>query len=89
MTNECDGCDPEVWRCDKELSSIAVPAFAEMRYVASGNTYPHRETFISWVWHWNPERRSWIEDNGSRPDEPCIRVIRDLPGVTVVEEPLD
>lgn len=59
------------------------------RYVATGNTYPHREKLASWAWHWVPERKAWIEDNGSESDDWCIRVIRDLPGVTVRDEPLD
>lgn len=57
------------------------------RYVATGNTYPHRETFISWGWHWDQDRRAWIEDNGTAAGEPGILAIKDLPGVTVTSEP--
>lgn len=59
------------------------------RYVATGNTYPHRDEFTSWAWHWDANRRAWIEDNGSEPDELCILVIKDLPGVTVVEQTME
>ena len=56
------------------------------RYIATGNTYPHRETFRNCAWHWDDVRIAWVEDNGSEPDELCIRVISDLPGVKVVVE---
>ena len=56
------------------------------RYVATGDTYPHRETFTSWAWHWDPARKAWIEDNGSPADWPGILMARDLPGVTIAEE---
>jgi len=56
------------------------------RYVATGDTYQHREEFTSWGWHWDSKRRVWIEDNGSDPDEICILAIRNLPGVVVTEE---
>lgn len=59
------------------------------RYVATGDTYSHREFFTSWAWHWDAKRRAWIEDNGSEEDEPCILVIKDLPGVSVVVEEMD
>ncbi|KKN57169.1 hypothetical protein LCGC14_0564970 [marine sediment metagenome] len=52
-------------------------------YVATGNTYPHRELFQSWAWYWDASRKAWIEDNGSLPDEVCIGVFRDIPGVIV------
>lgn len=58
----------------------------QKRYVATGNTYPHRELFTNWAWHWNAERRSWIEDNGSSVSDPCIKVIMNLPGVDVAVE---
>ena len=58
-----------------------------VRYVATGDTYPHRELFTGWAWHWDAERRAWIEDNHREPDWPGLQVIRDLPGVTVIEEP--
>ena len=58
-----------------------------VRYVATGDTYPHRELFVSWAWHWDPDRRVWIEDNHREPDYPGIQIFRDLPGVTVTEEP--
>ncbi len=56
------------------------------RFVATGDTYPHRKTFTSWAWHWDQERKAWIEDNGSKEDERCILIIKDLPGVTVTVE---
>lgn len=56
------------------------------RYVATGNTYPHRERFRSFAWHWDPDRKAWIEDNGSEPDDISILWAKDLPGVTVTEE---
>lgn len=59
------------------------------RYVATGNTYPHREIFTSWAWHWDPKRRAWIEDNGSYVSDLAVRVIKDLPGVVVTEEPME
>ncbi len=59
-----------------------------MRHVATGNTYPYRETFVSWAWHWDADRRAWIEDNGTDADEPGILAIKDLPGVKVVAEPI-
>ena len=57
------------------------------RFVATGNTYPHRGMLTSWAWHWDSERRAWIEDNGSEENEPCIQAVRKLPGVTVTVEP--
>ena len=57
-----------------------------IRFVATGDTYPHRETFTGWAWHWDVKRRAWIEDNGSNADDPCILAIKDLPGVHVAEE---
>ena len=65
------------------------PTERKQRYVATGHTYPYRETFTSWAWHWDARRRAWIEDNGSEPDELCIQAIKKLPGVTVVAEPLE
>lgn len=62
------------------------PLTKRKRFVATGDTYPHRKTFISWAWHWDIDRRAWIEDNGSDPDEICIRVIADLPSVIVSME---
>lgn len=59
------------------------------RYIATGDTYPHRETFTSCAWHWDPDRRAWIEDNHSEPDELCIKAIRALAGVTVTQEPME
>ena len=56
------------------------------RYVATGDTYPHRDTFESWAWHWDAGRRAWIEENNSDEDELCIVVIRRLPGVVVAVE---
>ncbi len=56
------------------------------RYVATGQTYQHRETFAECAWHWDAERRAWIEDNGSEEQELCIQVIKDLPGVRVAIE---
>ena len=57
-----------------------------LRYVATGDTYPHREEFISWGWHWDAARGAWVEDNGSDPWELTIRWAKGLPGVTVTEE---
>ncbi len=62
---------------------------SRFRYVATGDTYPHRETFTSWAWHWNPERKAWIEDNGCEPDDFCIQAIKKLPGVHVRREELE
>lgn len=59
------------------------------RFVATGDTYPHRELFTSWAWHWNADRRAWIEDNNSGIMEDCIQIFKDLPGVTVIEEDMD
>lgn len=56
------------------------------RYVATGQTYQHQQTFASWAWHWDAERRAWIEDNGSEEEEPCIQAIKCLPGVRVAIE---
>jgi hypothetical protein len=58
----------------------------KLRFVASGDTYMHRNELTSWGWHYDPERRVWIEDNGSEPDDICILAIRDLPGIVVTEE---
>lgn len=57
----------------------------ETIYIARGDTYPHRETFTSWAWHWDPDRKAWIENNKSKRNDLCILAIRDLPGVTVEE----
>ncbi len=56
------------------------------RFVATGDTYPHREVFTSCAWHWNPERKAWIEDNGSDESDIVIQAIMDLPGVKVAIE---
>jgi hypothetical protein len=54
-----------------------------LRFVATGRTYPHREAFKSWAWHWDAARRAWINENETSPDSPCIRALADLPGVHV------
>ncbi len=59
------------------------------RFVATGNTYPHREEFASCAWHWDAERRAWIEDNGSDESDLVIQAIMDLPGVDVAVEDMD
>ena len=57
------------------------------RYIATGNTFPHRKTFQNWAWYWDSVRLAWIEDNGSKPDELCIKMAYKLPGVKIeVEE---
>jgi len=58
-------------------------------YIAKGDTYPHREAFTSWAWHWDCKRRAWIEDNGSEKDEPCIQFAMGLPSVVVTIEAVD
>lgn len=70
----------------EDLDDILRPR-AYVQYVATGHTYPHRELFVSWAWHWNPARKAWIENNHSPSDWPGILWAKDLPGVTVVEEP--
>lgn len=87
---------PNPDHCSDE-DSMESPTFDELmgsknkRYVATGNTYPHRELFASWAWHWDTKRRAWIEDNGTTEDERGIVVIKDLPGVVVrvEEDPCD
>ena len=59
------------------------------RFVATGDTYPHRELFTSWAWHWDQGLRAWIEDNGSYISDIGVQVIKDLPGVIVKEEDMD
>jgi len=71
------------------LDADALLSCRHITFIATGDTYPHREEFISWGWHWDARRGAWIEDNGSERDEPCIAAIRDLPGVVVREEPTD
>lgn len=58
-----------------------------MRYVATGDTYPYREEFTSWAWHWDSGRKAWVEDNHTEADNPAILFAKGLPGVTVTEEP--
>lgn len=60
-----------------------------VRFVATGNTYPHRELFTSWAWHWDVLRRAWIENNGSFIGDIGVQVIMDLPGVDVSVEDMD
>ena len=55
-------------------------------FVATGKTYLHRDTFISWGWHWDRKRMAWIEDNGSEENEPCITAIQKLSGVKITIE---
>lgn len=57
----------------------------ETIFIATGDTYPHRELFQSWAWHWDGKRGAWVEDNLSKRNDLCIMVIRDLPGVSVQE----
>lgn len=52
-------------------------------FIATGETYNHRETLASWAWHWDKIRSAWIEDNHSQPDDRCILAIKELPGVRV------
>ncbi len=59
------------------------------RFVATGDTYSHRELFTSWAWHWDADRRAWIEDNGSFISDIGVQVIMDLPGVEVAVEDMD
>lgn len=52
-------------------------------YTATGNTFPFRKKFVGWGWHWDQRRKAWIEDNGSDPDELCIKAPSNFPGVVV------
>ena len=65
------------------LDAAALLGTPRLRFVATGNTYAHRETLTSWGWYWNAKRRTWINENETSADELCIAIIRDLPGVTV------
>ncbi|KKN04356.1 hypothetical protein LCGC14_1098350 [marine sediment metagenome] len=68
---------------DEGLELLRTP----VRHVATGNTYPYREAFTSWAWHWDTARQAWIEENGTAADEPGILAIKNLPGVKVIAEP--
>jgi hypothetical protein len=57
-----------------------------LRFVATGNTYPHRETLASWAWHWNAGKKAWINENEVSADNPCIAAIADIPDITVTCE---
>ncbi len=53
---------------------------------ASGNTYPHLDTFKAHRWSWDPGLKQWefcLKDIDA--DSPQIRAIRDLLGVEVEE----
>ena len=52
-------------------------------WVATGDTYPHRETFHSWGWYWEPDHVRWRADHIDGPGDPCLQAIRDIPGVRV------
>ncbi len=56
------------------------------RFTATGNTYHHRDTFKSYAWRWNPEKKAWTldEDAGIGPDDLTVVRIRNLPRVRVV-----
>lgn len=68
----------------EDLADILNPKYK--RYVATGDTYPHRKWFVEWAWHWNAGRRAWIEDNHSSEDWPGVALARKLPGVVITEE---
>lgn len=55
-------------------------------FVATGNTYKYKDEFVSWAWHWNPQRKAWVEANGSKITDAGIQAIIKLPGVTVTQE---
>lgn len=61
---------------------------AKFIYVATGNTYQHRELLTSWAWHWDQSRKAWVEDNGSDDDEPCITEIQSLDGIVIEKIPI-
>ena len=69
-----------------ELTADVLLHSRRLRYVATGDTYPHRDELTSWGWHWNASRKAWVEESGSDPDDICIEAIRHLPGVVVTEE---
>ena len=54
-------------------------------FEATGNTYQHRDILSSWGWHYSGDGDKWIEDNGSHPNEPAIRIAANLSGVFVTE----
>lgn len=57
-----------------------------LRFVAKGNTFPHRELFRSYAWHWNQERRLWINENEISVDDYCIQAFTNLPGIEIICE---
>ncbi len=72
-----------------DLTYDPIMGYKPKRFVATGDTYPHRELFTSWAWHWDADRRAWIEDNGSFIGDIGVQVIKDLPGVTVAIEDMN
>lgn len=43
-----------------------------LQYIATGRTYAWREQFTSWAWHWDTDRRAWMNDNNCEPTDPQI-----------------
>jgi len=57
------------------------------KFIATGNTYPHRERFMSWGWYWVASRGAWETDPGAwEDDDGPIKWANSLPGVTVRKE---
>lgn len=72
---------------DPSYEDLMVPS---LRFIASGNTYAHREELRSWAWHWDQGRRVWLNENETSPDCLAIKAIAALPGVQVLcEGPID
>lgn len=57
-----------------------------LRFIAKGNTYPHRNILSSWAWYWDEERCVWVNENEVSGDDCCIQIIANLPGIEVTCE---
>lgn len=57
-----------------------------LRFIATGNTYRHREELCSLAWHWDQARGAWVNENEDTADDMCIAAVIALPGVKVTCE---
>lgn len=69
---------------EKELEALLEPCPV---FLATGNTYPHRETLQSWGWFWDQHRKAWVCEGERDATDMRVRAIKALPGVEVsIEE---
>ena len=52
-----------------------------LRIIALGNTFPYREKFQSWGWHWEHEIKGWVIEHVNSFDDLEVKPFKKLPGI--------